>query len=196
MAILYRNVRNVRLVLFANTSIVSATWKNRQDFTLGMMINQHSRPEFAPFFRFEFFVMILAVLVSIYGFISDYFDVSLRIQKYLSMPFPIHLLGFQKKTMSLNRNSSLSSILPSTESSRLLKQTETSYKVTINTGRRIYRPAGIKVSSWIFTLDAMLQQMGYCFHKENMNAYVSLQLRVQNRRRKWHFPPNFRNSII
>ena len=26
--------------------------------------------------------------------------------------------------------------------------------------------------------------------------YVSLQLRVQNRRRKWHFPPNFRNGII
>ena len=28
------------------------------------------------------------------------------------------------------------------------------------------------------------------------NLYVSLRLRVQNRRRKWHFPPNFRNSII
>ena len=26
--------------------------------------------------------------------------------------------------------------------------------------------------------------------------YVSLQLRLQNRRRKWHFPPNFRNGII
>ena len=26
--------------------------------------------------------------------------------------------------------------------------------------------------------------------------YVSLQLRVQNRRRKWHFPPNFQNVII
>ena len=26
--------------------------------------------------------------------------------------------------------------------------------------------------------------------------YVSLQLRVQNRRRKWHFLPNFRNGII
>ena len=25
--------------------------------------------------------------------------------------------------------------------------------------------------------------------------YVSLQLRVQNRRRKWHFPLNFRNAI-
>ena len=27
-------------------------------------------------------------------------------------------------------------------------------------------------------------------------VYVSLQLRVQNRRRKWHFLLNFRNSII
>ena len=26
--------------------------------------------------------------------------------------------------------------------------------------------------------------------------YVSLQLRVRNRRRKWHFPPNLRNDII
>ena len=30
----------------------------------------------------------------------------------------------------------------------------------------------------------------------SFHAYVSLQLRVQNRRRKWHFPPNFRNGII
>ena len=26
--------------------------------------------------------------------------------------------------------------------------------------------------------------------------YVSLRLRVQNRRKKWNFPPNFRNGII
>ena len=28
------------------------------------------------------------------------------------------------------------------------------------------------------------------------NIYVSLQLLVQNRRRKWHFPLNFQNGII
>ena len=27
-------------------------------------------------------------------------------------------------------------------------------------------------------------------------VYVSLRLRMQNRRRKWHFPPNFQNDII
>ena len=34
------------------------------------------------------------------------------------------------------------------------------------------------------------------FKKQKPHIYVSLQLRVQNRRRKWHFPLNFRNSII
>ena len=27
-------------------------------------------------------------------------------------------------------------------------------------------------------------------------TYVLLRLRVQNRRKKWNFPPNFRNGII
>ena len=31
---------------------------------------------------------------------------------------------------------------------------------------------------------------------KDININVSLQLRMQNRRRKWHFPPNFRNGII
>ena len=30
----------------------------------------------------------------------------------------------------------------------------------------------------------------------NLDIYVSLRLRVQNRRKKLHFPPNFRNGII
>ena len=32
--------------------------------------------------------------------------------------------------------------------------------------------------------------------KNILFTYVSLQLRVQNQRRKWHFPLNFRNGII
>ena len=35
-----------------------------------------------------------------------------------------------------------------------------------------------------------------CILRRNGSAYVSLQLRVQNQRRKWHFLPNFRNGII
>ena len=30
----------------------------------------------------------------------------------------------------------------------------------------------------------------------NWDKYVSLQVSVQNQRRKWHFPLNFRNGII
>ena len=37
-------------------------------------------------------------------------------------------------------------------------------------------------------------------HRNNIcfttDIYVLLRLRVQNRRKKWNFPPNFRNGII
>ena len=34
------------------------------------------------------------------------------------------------------------------------------------------------------------------FVSDVVNVFVSLRLRVQNRRKKWNFPPNFRNGII
>ena len=45
---------------------------------------------------------------------------------------------------------------------------------------------------WISNLLLLM----YCIKPFFFNVYVSLRLCVQNRRTKWHFPPNFRNSII